>query len=243
MKKIVFPLLFWLVSAPLFAQLPEIKPVDYAAIEKTIADPLSSYHYPTLLKRYMAGDTLLDTDEFRHLYFGYTFQDNFSPYGETPQLGLIRKIVEQKEELTQKDYAEMIRLAKDGLVEKPFSINLLNYLVVGYRKTNDMENYARWRHNLFGVIDAILSSGDGKTMATAYHVAEVSDEYTVLNLLDFEFGGEQSLQSSGRDSYDYLTVKANDAKIEGLYFNITRVFGSLGKMFDKGSAKKKKKNK
>lgn len=236
-------LFLFLLSVPVLglAQLPEVKPVDYKTIEKNISDPISSYYYPTLLKRYMEGDSLLDLEEYRHLYYGHNFQESFSPYGSSEQLTQIRAIVQKKEEPDAGDYKEIIKLAHEGIQERPFSIDLLNYLATGYRQTGDDENFARWRHNLFGVLDAILSSGDGKSAKSAFHVAEVRDEYILVDILGFEYGGQQSLLHEGSDAFDYLTLAKNDAKLEGLFFNITRVYGSLANMFDKKPKKKKKK--
>lgn len=233
--------LFAGLSVSLRAQLPDTRPVDYKAIEKTVSDSLSSYYYPTQLKRYLAGDTLLDLEDYRNLYYGYMFQSNFSPYGSSEELSQIRALMQKKENPDAGDYQETIRLAEKGLQERPFTIELLNYMTLSYRELKDEENYTRWRHNLIGVIDAILSSGDGKSAKTAFHVAEVRHEYILVDILGFEYGGEQSLMHEGTDRFDYLSLKENDADLKGLFFNITHVFGSLANLFEQKPAKKKKK--
>jgi hypothetical protein len=68
-------------------------------------------------------------------------------------------------------------------------------------------------------IGAIMSSGNGKTCETGYHVISVSHEYVLLNLLRF-----QTQQQSLVGDCDYLKFAKNEKNIEGIYFNIEKLF-------------------
>ena len=61
----------------------------------------------------------------------------------------------------------------------------------------------------------------------AFYVIYTSHEYDLLNILGFQFGGSQSLI----EHYDYLTLAENEAKIEGLYFDVSPCLNSMSKMF------------
>ena len=71
-----------------------------------------------------------------------------------------------------------------------------------------------------------LSSGDGLTKETAYYVINTTDEYNLISILGFEFGGEQSLI----EHYDRLTLAENDYNIEAFYFDVSPCLNSLSKM-------------
>ena len=99
---------------------------------------------------------------------------------------------------------------------------------------------------LQGLIAAIMETGDGLTVETAIHVNKVPDEYFILNIIGFEYGGEQTLVYP----CDYLSVEKNEYEVEGLYFNVQQHFKSLEEMFGgsldspkKAAGKERKKKK
>ena len=61
------------------AQEEFFKAPDLARIERNIKDASSSYYYPNLLKKYLAGDPKMTREEGRCLYFGYIFQADYQP--------------------------------------------------------------------------------------------------------------------------------------------------------------------
>ncbi len=78
------------------------------------------------------------------------------------------------------------------------------------------------------ILDAILSSGDGRSKKTAIYVIKVNHEYFVLNILGFEYGDGQMLLDN---KFDYLTVNKNDQGIDGLYFDISISLEKLNDLF------------
>jgi hypothetical protein len=61
-------------------------------------------------------------------------------------------------------------------------------------------------------------------------VINVGNEYTMLNWMDLESAGMQSLTAM---QCDRLKVKKNDEGIEAVYFNVSILFDSMSKMFNK----------
>jgi len=94
-------------------------------------------------------------------------------------------------------------------------------------------------HKYFNLLKAILKTGDGTSEKMAYSVISVSHEYEILIMLGLKFAGSQELIGS----CDYLLVKENDKNIEGVYFDVSRLFeiGFGGKPESKSKKKKKKK--
>ncbi|MCG9911381.1 MAG: DUF4919 domain-containing protein [Flavobacteriales bacterium] len=242
MKWLFSSLIILAICSPSFAQLPEVVPVNYSEIKKATENPSSAFFYPNLYGRFKSADTTLTVEEFRHLFYGYMFKDDYSPYVDPPQHDRIKEILNKKE-LSEKDRKELVKLSEEAHLAKPFSLKFLNYRVVAYREAGNKNLFLVWRKMLFGVINAMISSGDGLSPETAIHVGEVNDEYWMIEIFDFTYGGKQSLRNENGRKYDYLTLAENENGVEGLYFDITEMFGTLSKMFKKGEETKGKKKK
>ena len=65
---------------------------------------------------------------------------------------------------------------------------------------------------------AILSSGDGKTCETGFHVISVAHEYVFLNYFQFSMTS-QSLTGN----CDYLELQKDNRDIKGIYFDIEKM--------------------
>lgn len=206
---------------------PLMMEVDYPSIEKNIKDESSPYFFPKLFQRYLANDTFLAIDDYHHLYYGYTFQDSYNSMARNEDERLDALL--DKETLEKADLLEIIELEKKWLETSPFDLEAIYYVMYGYIQTEHEIEAALWDHRMGGLIEAILGSGDGDSLESAFHVAKVDDEYFLLQILGFEYGGEQSLI----ETCDYLKVAPNEYGVEGLYFNVERHFASMSKMFNK----------
>ena len=57
---------------------------DIEAIRVATLDPSNPMYFPKLMKKFNRNDTTMTADEFRHLYLGYMFQEDYDPYRESP---------------------------------------------------------------------------------------------------------------------------------------------------------------
>ena len=153
-KSFLLLMLIFFTCDMLLAQNTEIKPVKFKKISKEIKKKKSPYYYPLLFQRYLELDTSLTAEEFKYLYYGFSFQAEYQPYG-TP---LLR--------------------------------------------------------------DAIMSTGDGLSENTAFVVIYIPDEYEILEVLGFKFGGSQSLIEG---NYDLLEIDQNPYGITEIYFDVSRL--------------------
>lgn len=195
------------------------KKPNYKKIEKEISKNKSEFFYPKLLKRYLNYDATMTLKEKRYLYYGYSFQDTYSPYEHSDFSDSLKEVL-QKEEHIDKLLQKTIKYADSILVENPFDLRAINSQLYALEKLERMLEFDKKVNQMRAIVDALLSSGDGLKKKTAFYVIYPSHEYYLLNFLGFEFGGIQSLI----EGYDYLTVAKNSQKIKGFYFDVSPCF-------------------
>jgi hypothetical protein len=225
-KKQLLVITILLVSMTVFSQNIEFEKPDYKKIEKEISQEKSYYYYPKLLKKYITSDTTMTLKEKRYLYYGYSFQDSYSPYGHSDFNDSLRTVL-NKEKHNNEELLKIIELSDSLLVENPFDLRAINYQLYAYDKLGKKIEFDKRINQMRIIVDAILSSGDGLKKKTAFYVIYISHEYDLLNILGFEFGGEQSLI----EHYDYLKVAKNSQKIKGFYFDVSPCLNSMNDMF------------
>jgi hypothetical protein len=210
-------------------------PPDYKQIRETTLDKGSPLSYQNLMDRYRANDTTLTESDFRLLYYGFLYQPGFSPYGISTYSDSVRALMGQ-DSLRMMDFPKMIRFETMILNEYPFNLRDLNAIGYAYERMGDTANAIFAGYKLNMIVNTILSTGDGIADSTAWHIISVGHEYDIMNLLGFQFGGEQSLTIT---NCDFLTVEENKYGIEGLYFDVKELMKAESRELDKHSRKKK----
>lgn len=222
-KQIVARLSIFLITLiaahSVYSQSQYIGKPQYEKIKANIFDSGSSKFYPSLYDKYMNGDTSLTIDDFRHLYYGYTFQSKYVPYKESkyePQMmGFLRK-----GKLSSAEVDEFIKIAKLKLQELPYDIRTLNILAFSYAQKGDSVMNAIYKFKKEMLVKAILSTGNGKTEGAAFHVIDPVHERDILNELGLRFATSSNLANA---LCDYLVVLPNEKNIRGVYFDISRL--------------------
>jgi hypothetical protein len=225
MKQLLTFVLILFVTG-LFAQNVEIKSPDYRQIEKNIQKKGSPLFYKKLMKRFIASDTTFTLKEKRHLYYGYSFQPNYSPYERSEYEDKIRGLLNQKE-ISVDELYKIVSLCDSSLVQYPLDLRCRNYQLYALDQLKLIGQFNQKIIQMRIIYDAMLSSGDGLSKKTAFYVINARHEYDILNALGFKFGGMQSLI----DHYDYLELADNPQNIEGMYFDITPCLNSMKNMF------------
>lgn len=194
---------------------------DYKEIETLTKDKGSAFYYDELFKRYAAHDTFLTLRDYRLLYYGYFFQENYTPFYSTPEADSIRVVLGDKEKLTDEEWKEVLRMGAVNLEKNPFDLKGLNIVWVAHRHTGDSATARLYFDKLKKLVQTILSTGDGMSESTAFHVLNVSHEYDIINILGYEYGGNQNLTEG---KCDYLSLKTNEDNLKGLYFDVNQIF-------------------
>ncbi len=223
MKKVICLFILLSFYTKNFAQTDDFSKPDYAAIEKNVANKKSPYFYKTLFDRYTLADSTMTIEEKRHLYYGYSFQDEYSPYASSDAEDELREIL-MKDEAEADDFNKIIILTDKIQQQYPFSLRIKEYRVYCFKELGHTEAASKEYAQAAIIIDAILSSGEGTSKENCFYVIKASNEYEIINLLGFEFGGKQSLIEH---RYDHLTVLENPYGIEGFYFDVSRSLSSL----------------
>lgn len=223
MLKQILLLLLLSFGISVFAQELDFKAPDYKQIEKDIKDKKSAFYYPNLMDRLAKNDTLMTQDEFRYLYFGYVFQPKYNAFWRSPDEKKLREYY-NKEKLETADYDEIIKLANHTLADFPFDLQQLNYLAYIYHLKGDDESAKITSYKFHNIMNAILSSGDGKKCETGFHVLLVDHEYVMLHLFELESKGQSLVGNC-----DYLSFEKGKYNVDGVYFNIEKMLENEAK--------------
>lgn len=197
-----------------YAQKNNFAPPDYKKIRKEINKTGSKPNYQQLLKRYNDNDTTLSPEEYRLLYFGFTFQPEYSPDAKEPLVDSLMAIL-RLEQIKPGQYEKVVKYSEKILQKSPFDMRYLDPLIYVYRMQGNNQLASKLEFKLGRIIETIFTTGDGLTEKTAFHVISVAHEKDMLRALGFGFVGMQNIQSS---PYDYLKVEENAYGIDGIYF-------------------------
>ncbi|WP_452223776.1 DUF4919 domain-containing protein [Lacinutrix chionoecetis] len=227
MMKYFFITLFLVAGLNSFGQDEiEFKAPDYKKIEKTISKKKSDLFYKKLMKRFLDADSTMSLVEKRHLYYGFTFNEKYSPYSRSEFTDSLRTIL-NKPKLEETDFKNIIKFSNEIFKENPFDIRTYNYVMYAYDELGNKPELEKAIIKVNMIVDALLSSGDGISKKTAFYVIYTTHEYDLISILGFKFGGMQSLI----EHYDRLTLAENEYGFESFYFDVSPCLNSMSKMF------------
>jgi len=222
-----FFICFLSVCATGWSQGAKFMEPDYESIKTVISDPSSSSYYPKLMKRYLNYDATLTIDEFRLLYYGFIYQNNYDPYNSSMERNALSSYLE-KEELNTKDCEAIINYTNISMVDYPFNFHHLRMAIYALHLNGKHDEGDKLLNMLNGIIDAILSTGDGKTMRTAFHVIYTQHEYEIVNIL-----GYNAEYQTLNNNWDIIHISKNSEKIPVLYFNVGEMLDIYKKRTEK----------
>jgi hypothetical protein len=228
MKKSILLLFISCISIALSQDVP-LKPVNYEEIGKQISDSSSASYYPKLMDRYEKGDTSLSLDEYRLLYFGYTFQPNYHPWWRSKQIDKL-KLLYAKDSLSFIDCDTIIHYASLSVADFPFDLRQISMLGYVYHLKGKDDIARQWVSRRNGILEAIFSSGDGGSCETGFRVICVDHEYEILKVLQFQSRGQMLTDNS---HCDRLKLQDAPGGHKYIYFNIWRTMEVLSKKLKK----------
>ncbi len=214
MKKWIAIALFLLPSFA-SAQAP-----DMDAIEAQVRNVASPHYYPVLMERYARGDSLLGREEYRHLYYGYIFSPAYEPHAPIPQIDSLLMILQQGASATREDYLRMIRYGETVMAHDPFNPRVLNFMTYAYGQTGDAPNERRSARRFDGVMDAIISSGEGDRERSPWHILYFSHAEDVLDY----FGAAYKQPMVVGRTLEYFPLVQRQGSVRGYYFDYAPVY-------------------
>ncbi len=80
------------------------------------------------MKEYMRNDTLMKLDKFRHLYFGYMFQEDYNPYRPKAFEADAENLINRRE-WTRGECDSVIKYSEKALENNPFDLRHMMNLI------------------------------------------------------------------------------------------------------------------
>ncbi|MDO7851533.1 DUF4919 domain-containing protein [Hymenobacter convexus] len=205
----------------------KISNVDFDEIKRETTNPGSPYYFPKQLTRLQASDSTLQAKDYHYLYYGQVFQAGYNPEGAGEASESFTKA------FAAKQYREALALGAKDLRAQPFNLRLNTEMIVCASQASGRRLAQRYANRYFGLLRALRSSGDGHGPATAFVVASVDDEYTLLGYFNLDYSGQ-----SRAGTTDIFTLKpvaeasaaGSPQHFEGrdIYFNVSQPLNYLG---------------
>ena len=220
-------LLSFVISTFANAQDKHFTPPDYKAIKIATNDKNSHYYHPALMSRYKKNDNTLDSIEYRYLYYGYFFNKGSVDFEKKDTLRKEIRAISGNKNHSEGELLRLVDITKQYLDLDPFALDEIEMLYYVSRRLEDTVTSLNCMYKLRGMVSTILSTGDGKTDSTGYHVVDVSHEYFILSTFDYRSKG----QILTAHPCDYLELEPNNDNIEGMYFDVTQIFEGYKDIF------------
>ncbi len=198
-----------------FERIRRDKP-NLEKIQREINDRGSKYYYPTLMKEYLANDTVMKLDKFRYLYLGYMFQEDYDPYRESPAPDMNSALYHTTNP-TSGQCDQIIENARVALANNPFDLRQMSAMIAALNLLGEKDIAKIWQYKLNYILMAIVSTGTGEDEDHAWYVIEPQHEYVLLNYMGYQVTNHLFYDPY----YEYLTVvDVNAGKKGGFYFNL-----------------------
>lgn len=211
LQKLILPAL--LVGAlGLTAFREPVKP-DMEQIRNEVTNPDSRYYYPKLMAEYERNETIMTAEDYRYLYLGAVFQEDFNPYRHSPYAGLIEELY-YKSHHSRSECDSIIKYAEISLKDNPFDLRQINFMIYALREKqkNNLANI--WQFRMNHLLEAIAGTGTGLDPENAWYVIYPQHEYYVVNLL----GRVAEDQDFEAPYFDRITLKPKGEKDPAAYY-------------------------
>lgn len=201
------------------AKISVAKP-DLEEIRTSTLDPSHKYYFPKLMDKYQAKDTTMTQEEYRYLYLGYMFQEDYDPYRSSPYSAVTDEL-RQKDDYTRDEIDTIKKYAEKVLLDNPFDLRQMSFLVHVLKEKKKNMQAKIWEYRLENLLGAIKSTGTGEDMDNAWFVIYPMHEYDMVQLLGYEAVDVEYYEPG----FDYLMVQPDGSRsirnpAKGFYFNI-----------------------
>lgn len=193
--------------------------LDLEDVRATVNNPSSPYFYYRLMDAFEAYDTSMTEEQYRYLYFGTMFQEDYNPYRRSAYADAINHLT-HKTSHTRAELDTLMHFTQLALLDTPFDLNQINFLIYALRAKEKYNLADIWQYRLNHLLKAIVSTGTGADTTSAWYIIYPRDEATLVNM------GKDvaSLRPSFIEPYfDCLEVTDTHGKTQNFFFNILPV--------------------
>lgn len=193
---------------------------DLEAIRIATLDPRNKFYFPKLMNKFEHNDTTMTPEEYRYLYLGYMFQEDYDPYRVSPYAEIADSI-RQKGLLDKNDRNRIKEYAEKALRDNPFDLRQMSLLVHVLKENKKFMSAKIWEYRLEHLLAAIKSTGTGEDEDNAWFVIYPMHEYDMIQLLGYEAVDVELIDPG----IDHLIVQPDGTvkhrkPAEGFYFNV-----------------------
>lgn len=179
---------------------------DLDEIKRATLDPKSKFYFPKLFKRYEKNDTVMTNEEYRYLYLGYMFQEDYDPYRESLYDEKTAPL-KTKSKHTRQEQDTLIKYAELSLEDNPFDLRHMSFLVHALKEKQKSYRAKFWEYRLENLLAAIKSTGTGEDADNAWYVIYPAHEYDMVQLLGYN---AVDVDFESHPGYDILKVEPED---------------------------------
>ncbi|MDO4335740.1 MAG: DUF4919 domain-containing protein [Bacteroidales bacterium] len=199
---------------------------DLDLIRTATLDPANKMYFPNLMKKFQRNDTTMTAEEFRYLYLGYMFQEDYDPYRESPY-SAITDSYRSKSSHTKEEIDTIRKYAELTLRDNPFDLRQMSFLVHVLKERRKDMSAKIWEYRLEHLLGAIKSTGTGEDQENAWFVIYPAHEYDMVQLMGYQ-AVDANLIEPG---FDYIVVqpeedtarRLRDKVQKGFYFDVRQV--------------------
>lgn len=167
-------------------------------------------------------DTTLDYTQVR---MAYAASSAYQPYGSSASELLSRVPAALKEE----DFARARVLIDSIFIEQPLNNEAYAAKAWILEKMGEPDSARLYRRIMDSLMESLISSGNGRSAATAMVVINTSEEYAFMEAFELT-SVHQSLQQVNGRRYDLVTCRTTDGDTVRLWFNVDLPMEHLSRM-------------
>lgn len=203
---------------------------DFNKIKSEIQNPDSRFYYPRLMQKYESNDTSMSVEDYRYLYLGTLYQEDYNPYRKSEHRDKIEELY-YRETHSRFELDSIIAYAELSLADDPFDLEQMNYLIYALRGRKKDNTANLWQFRLNHILQAIISTGTGLDPENAWYVINPRHEYNIVNFQNRTVESQEFQQPY----YDYIKLTpapdTGTKSPEGYYFNIHRLLEEYYRKF------------
>lgn len=194
-------------------------PVNMDSIKRDIENPYSNYYYKKLWNKFLSNDTNMSMHEYRHLYLGYIYQEDYNPYRQSEFSTKIEPLYYKKKH-TSDECDTIMKYAELSLRDDPFDLNQMQFYIYVLRERQKYARASIWQFRLNHLIQAILSTGNG-TQESPWIVTSPTHEYSIVNFMGLIATDHKEFEGD----IDYIIVDKSGGKKgpDGYYFDVSNI--------------------
>lgn len=197
----------------------EVKPIDFNRVKQVTQNPKSRYFFPNLQRLYRSNtDTTMVLEDYRNLYYGYLFQEDYNPYRQSEYSDKVEQLYYKKPH-SRAECDSIEKYAELSLDDNMFDFDQMQFFIFVLKEKKKHARSLVRNNKLERLIAAIMSSGKG-TKESPWVVICPQHEYNIVNFLGFVATNHKEMENG----IDYISVQPKEgSKVEGFYFDVSRM--------------------